>query len=356
MLKLYVENFQSIKKLEVELNGLCMIYGETASGKSAIRRALEFVLYNYWSDSYRRQGVTKVTLQGEGFTITREKGGRINSLTIKIGEEVYLFGKVGRSYDKPIQDILDKLGFKKLTTIDKSYPIQVAKQMMLEPAFMVTFSHTENTKILNAIFNISQYEKAKKLAKSEKTSLQKEIKILQNQNDELISDISKLKEELQHLKKLHSPLKKIKLLKQFQTLYTLRKQYSRMLSTLTATLEIYRKRKLLIQLSHLYQEKDTLAKTEAILFKKLKLLQLAHQQALLKKAQQLTITKQFIPLLEKYYTIKKMQLLNKGYTQATKELKKLKAQKDSLLEVLHSLKVCPCCKQVIKEENDATSH
>ena len=59
-MKLKLKNFQSWKDQEFKFLPFTVVVGETNSGKSAIVRALEALLYNVPNDNYLRRGADKL--------------------------------------------------------------------------------------------------------------------------------------------------------------------------------------------------------------------------------------------------------------------------------------------------------
>lgn len=89
--KLHIENFQSHAETPLEFHpGVNVIVGSSDSGKSAVLRALRWVVYNKpTGDAFRRIGTkkTSVELVMDGQVITREKSASIN--TYQLGKQLY---------------------------------------------------------------------------------------------------------------------------------------------------------------------------------------------------------------------------------------------------------------------------
>ena len=59
-----IENFQSLGKAELVLdNNLTVVTGKTNSGKSAIVRALETIIFNNGSDDYIKAGSDELSIE-----------------------------------------------------------------------------------------------------------------------------------------------------------------------------------------------------------------------------------------------------------------------------------------------------
>lgn len=85
MLKIRVENFQSIEDSEIEVSGLTVITGTNNGGKSALHRAVFGAVTNARGTKFVRHGKDQCTVTltfGDGRTLVWEKGDKINSYTV----------------------------------------------------------------------------------------------------------------------------------------------------------------------------------------------------------------------------------------------------------------------------------
>lgn len=85
MLKIRVENFQSIEDSEIEVSGLTVITGTNNGGKSALHRAVFGAVTNARGTKFVRHGKDQCTVTltfGDGRTLVWEKGEKINSYTV----------------------------------------------------------------------------------------------------------------------------------------------------------------------------------------------------------------------------------------------------------------------------------
>lgn len=161
MYTLQVENFQSIKNETFKLSGFTAITGPSNLGKSAVRRALGVIMYNYWDASWLRKDEKDCTLtlskDNGDFTITVKKPD--NSFKIeRKGKETLEFGKVGRN----VPDEIKEMGFNTVSLPDEELMVNISKQ--LDPLFMVSYKDTSNTVILNQLFNVTKLEQAAGMA------------------------------------------------------------------------------------------------------------------------------------------------------------------------------------------------
>lgn len=75
-----VQNFQSIRDVEFEIEGLTAIVGPSSIGKSALWRAISYPLHAKLGNEFVRQGedFARVTIQDEDFKMVWEKGPGVN--------------------------------------------------------------------------------------------------------------------------------------------------------------------------------------------------------------------------------------------------------------------------------------
>jgi DNA repair protein SbcC/Rad50 len=144
--KLIIENFQSHEKTELNLDpGVNIITGVSQSGKTAILRALYWLLHNRPSGDRIRSnfasGATKVMVEtSEGDQIWHVKDDKVNSYTI--GSEI--FDKIGRDIPDMVQRAL------------RISELNVQKQ--LDKPFLVTSSAGEVAKTINRITRLEMVD------------------------------------------------------------------------------------------------------------------------------------------------------------------------------------------------------
>jgi exonuclease SbcC len=144
--KLIIENFQSHEKTELNLDpGVNIITGVSQAGKTAILRALYWLLHNRPSGDRIRsnfaKGATKVMIEtSEGDSIWHVKDDKINSYAL--GNEV--FDKIGRDIPDMVQRAL------------RISELNVQKQ--LDEPFLVTSSAGEVAKTINRITRLEMVD------------------------------------------------------------------------------------------------------------------------------------------------------------------------------------------------------
>lgn len=154
-----IQNFQSHRDSDFELkNGINLITGSSDAGKSAILRAINFVLHNQpRSKSFVRKGAkeAKVTLWFEDGTIVeRVKGETSNVVFVTSPEgDTEVYEKFGHELpDK----VLEAMGF---PPIDERHgAVSYAEQM--SPLFIVSLTPTELPRCISDLTGIADYEAA----------------------------------------------------------------------------------------------------------------------------------------------------------------------------------------------------
>lgn len=178
--KVVLKNFQSHKETEVDLsNGLNVLTGQSDSGKSAIIRAINWVVTNKpGGDSFRSKWVkkepTEVILELDtGDVIRRVKGNTKNSYFLNDTE----FKAMGQSVPDEIQKVLN---------IDS-----LNIQSQHDSVFLLSESSGEVARTLNRVVNLEIMDKALALCNSERLRINRE---LQNYSDEIDNRFEQLNE------------------------------------------------------------------------------------------------------------------------------------------------------------------
>jgi len=103
-MKIKIENFQSLKNVELDVSGLTILTGSNNTGKSAVVRAVSGVFNNTRGNSFVRYGEKHSTVSVEWSDtekVTWEKGKNTNRYTIN--EKV--FDKVGSNAPDELKDL-----------------------------------------------------------------------------------------------------------------------------------------------------------------------------------------------------------------------------------------------------------
>lgn len=190
-----IRNFQSHELTEIKFHkGINLFIGESDAGKSAIIRALNWVINNRPAgDSFRSRwgGKTKVSLVADGESVQRVKKGKENSYFCS-GEKYEAFKSEVPKYVK------EKLFIN---------PVNLQKQM--DSHFLFSLSSAEISRYLNKIVSLDSIDtitaNAKKMLKDETEKLKYERERGGKLREEIkslswVKDISKKMERIERLK------------------------------------------------------------------------------------------------------------------------------------------------------------
>ena len=169
-MKIKVENFQSIQKAEIEVEGLTVITGPNNIGKSALARAVAGLFSNMRGDSFVRRGEKSCSVEivlDNTDSIKWEKGKSKNNYTIN-GKSI---SKVGSSAPEELKQ------FKILpVSVDgKSIWPQIAKQF--EQIFLLNMSPSALSSALSDVEKIQKLENASALCRKDVRSIGSRLEI-----------------------------------------------------------------------------------------------------------------------------------------------------------------------------------
>jgi exonuclease SbcC len=184
-----LENFQSYKKQSINLlPGLNLVLGSSDSGKSAILRAISFVLYNYpRNNTIIHNGSTecKVTLEfSDGTKVSRIKGARNAYIAVDKSGKKYSLDKIDKSVPEEIKILLnhppedDFNGF-------ISYADQFSKM------FLVDLSPSDLPRSLSALTGIEMLEESAKQLMQNYKSIEKQAKLDEKEYSKLLDECDK---------------------------------------------------------------------------------------------------------------------------------------------------------------------
>lgn len=156
-----VRNWQSLKKVDLELGGLTVIVGPSSSGKTALMRALRALASNVRGTSFITQGAKKasITAHTTNGIITLEKGETTG--TYKINDKVYtkLAGGVP-------EDVTKALNLQPITT--ESSSINFAGQF--DRPYLLDDSGATVARVLGELTNVSRIFSAVREANRRRTA------------------------------------------------------------------------------------------------------------------------------------------------------------------------------------------
>ena len=206
--QIILDNFQLHKHLEISFSeGVNVIYGRTAAGKSAIRKALDSVFFNNWKKSYRKTGTKstsiKVILEND-IVVERVRSATVNAYILYVGSEVKRFDAIGKEIP------LEVLNALKTTTLDidgDKLNLNIANQIALP--FLLDKPATFRSKLFNKltgsdivdkalqdlnkdILNINREEKSEKINLEEKFTSLAELTIKKKTSEKLYNNIEEI--------------------------------------------------------------------------------------------------------------------------------------------------------------------
>lgn len=168
-MKVKIENFQSIKKAELEIKGLTVITGPNNTGKSACARALAGVFSNMKGSSHVRIGEkhSEVRVDFEdGNVVVWKKGTKINDYEIN--------GKVISKVGTEIPEEVLGLGVKSVEVDGREIWPQIARQF--EQVFLLDLPASSLSSALSDVDKILQLENAISESKSDMKAVDSELK------------------------------------------------------------------------------------------------------------------------------------------------------------------------------------
>jgi len=185
--KIEIKNFQSHKNTILEFDkGVNVICGESDNGKSAVIRAIKWVVENQpqgtekinsnWNEDFK--GPLSVKLYTEKGYVERIRDKKRNGYNIcKNGEEEIILDAIGKGVPKEVTDFLN--------VSDVNF------QYQLDPIYLLSKTPGQASQYLNEIVHLDSIDKIMSIADSDKRQLSSEQKIVE-------ADIKKLEEELKN--------------------------------------------------------------------------------------------------------------------------------------------------------------
>lgn len=180
---LHLKNFQSYRDQVINFTeGLNLILGSSDSGKSAIMRAISFVIYNYPRNStliHHGEDQTEVTIVfSDGLSVTRIKGRRNAYIAKTPTGKVIELDKVDKTVPEEIKVLLnnppedDFNGF-------ISYADQFSKM------FLVDLSPTDLPRSLSHLTGVEILEECSKTLMQSYKSTEKQVKINEKEYEKI---------------------------------------------------------------------------------------------------------------------------------------------------------------------------
>lgn len=175
-MKIKVQGYQAIKEpLELEVEGLTVITGESNIGKSSILRAVIGALTNQKGNDFISKGADKciVVIENKGHKLTWLKGSKQNEYEFD-GE---VFRKTGNS--TPVEQIA-QLGFHELVAQERPFYPQIQRQFAL-PFILSETSPVAAAELIAASKDGQILAKAIKLAQKDQSTLSSTIDLRDTQ-------------------------------------------------------------------------------------------------------------------------------------------------------------------------------
>lgn len=235
--QLRIEDFQSHKEtvLNFHPNFNCIV-GTGNSGKSALVRALSFILYGQWEQSWVRNGASlcRISLEMDnGTVVIREKGTKVNRYIARVpGLTEQIYENFGTHIPEEIEKLLHifkaQIGDKEELTLNLSN--------QLDNLFLLSNPGSYKAKVLGKLskahymdYALKEINKDKKRLSGEKTAVEKEFLDLTNELKKyfnLDNEKTKLEEigkRIDAISKTQERLDKLKAL--FERVSTWKSQY-----------------------------------------------------------------------------------------------------------------------------------
>jgi len=214
--KLSLRNFQSHRETDLEFTpGLNIIVGPSDQGKSAIIRALRWLIYNEpRGTGFIRVGESRCQVRVElsnGVAVERirDESGRINRYILEIpGEEAMVFERFNR--EVPLE-VRKALGIQKLV-IDRDKALEINLSSQLEAPFLLEETGSTRSKVLGRMANLHIIDAAQRDTNRDIGQALQEISRLEGDIASLdvqLQEYADLEEEELRLQKLESLLQRL---------------------------------------------------------------------------------------------------------------------------------------------------
>lgn len=183
-------NFQKHSSLQLDFSsGINVLVGSSQAGKSCIRRAIEWCLFNASIDGIRKEGTKKTSVRIEldnGTVIERTRSSSINRYTLLQNGEEKIFDSIGKVLP---EEIRNAIGIKPIEIEGEELWLNSAHQIALPFLFdkspswrMKLFNQLTGNDLLDKLF--SQFNKdLLRISREHKTNSER-IKILDQQAEE----------------------------------------------------------------------------------------------------------------------------------------------------------------------------
>lgn len=191
--KVVLNNFQSHAHTEIEIAPtLTVIVGESDNGKSAIARAIRWVLFNEPRGSdFVRAGATECSVSlvyDNGVSVTRVRsasGGKNRYIISMPGQEDRVFEGFGTSVPEEVVEIT---GVKKIR-IDDDVAIDLHTSPQLEPPFLLMQSGSVKARAIGRLTGTDIFDLAHKKATQDLNRKREDLKKVSGELDQLTDSL-----------------------------------------------------------------------------------------------------------------------------------------------------------------------
>lgn len=207
--KIQLKNFQAHSDFELEFNSdVNIITGKSEAGKSCIRRAIEWILFNanISEQSYRREGTKQTSVKiwlDNGFEIERIRSNSLNRYILSHNDfEDKTFDSFGKTIPEEIQEAIE---VSEIEIDNERLNLNVSEQIKLP--FLLDKPASFRSKLFNKLTGNEVLDKLFKEMNKENLRFNREIK---NTEEILEKQEEQLSEYSQQYKKLKKKLKLVK--------------------------------------------------------------------------------------------------------------------------------------------------
>ena len=173
MVTLKVTNFQSIKEIELQVEGLTVLLAPTHSGKTALVRAMETLLTSEWlQEAYLRTGTNTASISLMDITDTIEFTRKGAVTTYKVNGAS--FSKLGRKVPKEVATA----GYGEVSISESATEVTTILpqiQTQFEGPYQDTIKPVALTQLLGSFTNLIPYHTAQDKAKKQQADIRREL-------------------------------------------------------------------------------------------------------------------------------------------------------------------------------------
>ena len=193
MVKVRVENFQSIKDATIEIDGFTVVTGKNNSGKSALQRAIKSAFTNALGHSFVRYGEDscKVSVEFEDGSFSWEKGEKI--------KPTYHFNESGPIHcGRNAPKELDEFKIAPVKISNREIWPQIAPQFTGQ-IFLIDLPSSVMAEVVADVDRVSQLNSALRSCDSDKRSCNSRLKIRREDYQSLNEELEEFEDFDEHL-------------------------------------------------------------------------------------------------------------------------------------------------------------